>query len=78
MSWFYWDSEQSKHKPNKLWVDQGREYYNKRMHKWIGDNDILIYLTHNQDKSVVADRFVRTLIDKIYKTIINFNNFLFE
>ena len=59
-------------------MNQGREYYNKHMHKWIGDNDILIYLTHNEDKSVVADRFVRTLIDKIYKIMINFNHFLFE
>ena len=59
-------------------MNQGREYYNKHMHKWIGDNDISIYLTHNEDKSVVADRFVRTLIDKIYKIIINFNHFLFE
>ena len=59
-------------------MNQGREYYNKHMHTWIGDNDILIYLTHNEDKSVVADRFVRTLIDKIYKIIINFNHFLFE
>ena len=25
----------SNHKPNKLWVDQGREFYNKRMQEWL-------------------------------------------
>ena len=37
------------------------------MQKWLDDNDILIYLTHNEAKSVVAERFMRTLKDKIYK-----------
>ena len=37
------------------------------MQKQIDGYDILIYLTHNEAKSVVAERFVRTLKDKIYK-----------
>ena len=37
------------------------------MQKWLGDNDILMYLTHNEGKSVVVERFIRTLKDKIYK-----------
>ena len=37
------------------------------MQKLLDDNDILIYLTHNEAKSVVAERFMRTLKDKIYK-----------
>ena len=41
------------HKPNKLWVDQGREFYNKLMEEWL---DILIYYTHNEGKSVIAVR----------------------
>ena len=59
----------SKHKPNKLWADQGREFYNTLMQKWLDDNDILIYSTHNEGKSVVADWFKKTLKSKIYKTI---------
>ena len=31
------------------------------------DNDIEMYLTHNEGKSVVTERFVRTLKNKIYK-----------
>ena len=27
----------SNRKPNKLWVDQGREYYDKFMQKWLNN-----------------------------------------
>ena len=42
---------------NKLCVDQGRQFYNSLMEKWLDDNDILMSLTHNEDKSVVEERF---------------------
>ena len=35
--------------------------------KWLQDNDIGMYSTHNEGKSVVAERFIRTLKSKIYK-----------
>ena len=35
-------------KPNKFWVDQGREFYNKLMKEWLDNNDILMYSTHNE------------------------------
>ena len=38
-----------------------------RILKWLKDNDIEMYLIHNEEKSVVADRFIRTLKTKIYK-----------
>ena len=34
-------------KPNKLWVDQRKEFYNKLMQEWLDNNDILMYSTHN-------------------------------
>ena len=34
--------------PNKLWVDQRREFYNKLMQEWLDSNEILIYSTHNE------------------------------
>ena len=40
--------------------------------KWLQDNDIEMYSIHNEGKSVVAERFIRTLKNKIYKTY-NFN-----
>ena len=59
----------SNRKPNKIWVDQGRELHNKIPQEWLDNNDILMYSTHNEDKSVIAERFVITLKAKICKKI---------
>ena len=55
---------ESKRKPNKLWVDCGRQCYNNLMQKSFDNNEILMYSTY---KSVVAERFIRTLKGKVYK-----------
>ena len=34
-------------KPNKLWVDRGREFYDKLMQEWLDNNDISMYSTYN-------------------------------
>ena len=57
-------------KPNKIWVDQGGEFYNNIFKKWLSDNDIIMYSTYNEGKSVVAERFVRTLKSKLYKNFV--------
>ena len=54
-------------KTNKIWVDQGSEFYNKSIKSWLEKNDIEMYSTHNEGRSVVAERLVRTLKTKIYK-----------
>ena len=54
-------------KPNKIWVDKGSEFYNAYFKEWLRDNDIVMYSTHNEGKSIVAERFIRTLKSKIYK-----------
>ena len=59
--------KQSNRKPNKIWVDQGGEFYNHVFKKWLSDNDIIMYSTYNEGKSVVAERFIRTLKNKLYK-----------
>ena len=59
--------KQSNRKPNKIWVDQGGEFYNQVFKKWLSDNDIIMYSTYNEGKSVVAERFIRTLKNKLYK-----------
>ena len=56
-----------KRKPNKIWVDKGSEFYNASFKKWSQDNDIIMYSTNNEGKSVVAERSIRTLKSKIYK-----------
>ena len=53
--------KQSNRKQNKICVDQGREFYNNVFKKWLSDNDIIMYSTYNEAKSVVAERFIRTL-----------------
>ena len=58
--------DNSKRKPNKIWVDQGSEFYNNVFKKWLKDNDIEMYSKHKEGKSVVAERFIRTLKNKIY------------
>ena len=58
--------KQSNRKPNKIWVDQGGEFYNV-FEKWLSDNDIIMYSTYNEGKSVAAERFIRTLKNKLYK-----------
>ena len=59
--------DKSKRKPNKIWVDKGSEFYNASIKKWLQDNDIIMYSTNNEGKSVVAERFIKTLKSKIYK-----------
>ena len=60
------NENESNPKSNKLWVDQGREFWNKFMQECL-DNDILMYSTCNEGKSVIAERFIKTLKAKIYK-----------
>ena len=67
--------KQSNRKPNKIWVDQGGEFHNHVFKRWLSNNDIIMYSTFNEGKSVVIERFIRTLKNKLYKhmTAINKN-----
>ena len=58
---------ESSRKPNKVWVDQERELYNKLMQEWLHNNDILINSTYNEGKSVIAERLMKILKAIIYK-----------
>ena len=53
--------DESGHKPNKVWVDKGSQFYNRLMNSRIGK-----MVKHDEGKSVVAERFNRTLKNKIY------------
>ena len=59
--------KQSGRKPNKIWVDQGSEFYNHVFKRWLSRNNIITYSTYNEGKSVVTERFIRTLKNKLYK-----------
>ena len=58
---------ESKCKPNKLWVDQGKTFCNSLMQKLLNDNYILMYPARNEGTPAVVDRFIKTLKRKIYK-----------
>ena len=57
----------SKRKLNKKWVDKGSEFYYRSMKSWLEKNYTEMYSTHNERKSVVAERSIRTLKTKILK-----------
>ena len=59
--------DDTKRKPNRIWVDRGSQFYNNSFKKWLKDNDIAMYSTNNEGRSVIAERFIRTLKNKIYK-----------
>ena len=40
------------------------------MKSWVEKNAIEMYSTHNEGKSVIAERFIRALKNKIYKYVI--------
>ena len=54
-------------KPNKIWFDQGSAFYNQSFKVFLKINNIEMYSTYNKGKSVVAERFIRTLKNKIFK-----------
>ena len=54
-------------KPNRIWFDKESKFFNNCFKKWLKDNDIEMQSIHNERKSVVAERFMRTLKTKIYK-----------
>ena len=77
-------------KPDHIWVDEGKEFYNKHMDEWIKENNINRYSTHGEHKSAVVERFNRTLetimwkrftaentrnwIDMLDKLLLQYNN----
>jgi Chromo (CHRromatin Organisation MOdifier) domain len=58
---------ESKRIPKKIWVDEGKEFYNKDVTGWLKENDITRYSTHGEHKSAVVERFNRTLKEIMWK-----------
>ena len=53
--------------PKHIWVDKGKEFYNKIMDEWLKENNINRYSTFGEHKSAVVERFNRTLKEKMWK-----------
>lgn len=58
---------ESQRSPEKIWVDRGSEFYNKDFKRWAESNNITIYSTYGESKSVVVERFIRTLKELLAK-----------
>ena len=55
---------ESGRKRNKIWVEKCSEFYNRSIKLWLQDNNIEMYSTHNELKSVASERFITTLKNK--------------
>ena len=44
----------SNRRPNKIWVNQGSEFYNKSFKDFLKINNMEMYSTYNEGKSFVA------------------------
>ena len=49
---------------------------NELMQEWLCNNDVLLYATHNEGKSVIAERFIKTLKVKIFKKMNDSKSYL--
>ena len=55
------------HTPKKLWVDEGKEFYNQNLESVLKKHDIQIYSTHNDEKCSVVERWNRTIKTQLWK-----------
>ena len=51
-----------------IWVDKRSEFYNRSRKSFLQNNDIEIYSTCKEGKSVAAERFIRTIKTKFINT----------
>ena len=56
---FQTNLDESNHRPNKIWIYKCRRFYNRSIKSWLQDDDIKIYSTHKERKSVVTVGFIR-------------------
>ena len=60
--------DESNNKSNKIWLVQGSAFYYRSMKSWLKIAAIVVCPIHNERKSVVAEKSIRTLKNKTYKT----------
>ena len=59
--------KESDRQPNFIWVDQGKEFYNKHFDQWLKEKNIIRYSTFGPHKSAIVERFNRTLKENMWK-----------
>ena len=53
--------------PKKLWIDKGREFWNKNVEEVMKKFGVERYSTQNEEKSSVVERWNRTIKERIWK-----------
>ena len=61
--------------PGKLWTDKGTEFYNKNMNDLRKLHKIELYNTENEEKSSIAERWIRTMKEKMFKYFTDNNTY---
>ena len=61
-------------KPQFLWTDKGKEFYNKHLKELLDKHRITLYSTENEEKSSVLERWNRTVKNKMWKMFTANNN----
>ena len=60
--------KESGRRPDKLWTDKGREFFNKDVRDLV-----YLYATENEEKSSIAERWIRTMKEKMFKYFTDYN-----
>ena len=60
--------KESGRRPAKLWTDKGREFFNKDVRDLVE-----LYATENEEKSSIAERWIRTMKEKMFKYFTDYN-----
>ena len=56
----------SDRKPAHIWLDKGKEFYNENMTAWLKEEKLSRYSTHGEHKSAIAERFKKTLKERMW------------
>lgn len=67
--------KESGRKPSRIWIDQGKEFYNSEMTAFLEKHDIIRYSTHGDSKAVMIERFNRTLKTEMWKRFTELETF---
>ena len=70
---FYWIKTQT----NETSVDKDSEFYNRSMKSLFQNNDIEMYSAHNEGKTAIAEKLIRTFKTKFVNIWLQYQKFVY-
>ena len=64
-------------KPQYLWADKGKEFYNKHLKELLDKHNVTLYSTENEEKSSEVEKWNRTMKNKMWKMFTANNNTIY-